>query len=129
MLVLLKLSVAYPAHPYVNDKRQIAIARWWWYYHPEIMKFELEYLNKKVYKDGFKKQFETPEGYRYEIAVEKGETFINCIDDFESIFHFSKEVLNDNEFMDVLWPEDLKEHKAIGNKMLSYMKEQRLIFK
>ena len=107
-------EIAYPAHPLIINKRQEAIGKWW-YYHPEIIKYELEYLNKKVFKDGFSKQFKTPKGLRYEIAVEDGETYINCIDDFEKIFQFSKDVLKENEFMDMLCPEEFPAHKRIGN--------------
>ena len=38
-------EIAYPPHPLVAEKREEAINRWW-YYQPEIIKFELEYLNK-----------------------------------------------------------------------------------
>jgi hypothetical protein len=106
-------ELAYPAHPIVIEKRNFAINTWW-YYDPEIIKFELEYLNKKVFKDGFKKQFTNKGGYKYEIAVENGETYINCIDEFDKVFEFSQDVLKDNKLMDVLSPEDFQSHKHIG---------------
>jgi len=106
-------EVAYPAHPIVIEKRNEAIRRWW-YYDPEIIKFELEYLNKKVYKDGYKREFETSKGNKYQVAIEDSELFINCIDDFENIFEFKKDVLLDNNLMDVLSPEDFASHKKIG---------------
>lgn len=71
-------------------------------------------MNKKVFKEGYKKQFANEGGYKYEIAVENGETYINCIDEFEKVFEFSQDVLTDNKLMDVLSPEDFQSHKHIG---------------
>lgn len=87
----------------------------------------MEYLGKKVYKDGYSKQFKTPKGHRYEIAIEDGETYINCIDEFDKIFQFSKDVLQDNQFMDMLCPEEFPAHKRIGkyfsNDNISYSRQ------
>jgi len=67
-----------------------------------------------VYKDGYKREFETSKGNKYQVAIEDSELFINCIDDFENIFEFKKDVLLDNNLMDVLSPEDFASHKKIG---------------
>ena len=115
-------EVAYPAHPLVIEKRQEAIYKWW-SYDPQIIKHELEYLNRKVYSEGYSKQFQTPKGYKYEIAVDEGETYINCIDDFEKIFEFSRDVLKENQFMDILSPEDYDSHKLIVDSMYSVYKD------
>lgn len=106
-------EAAYPAHPLVAEKRDEAIHRWW-FYQPEIIKHELEYLNKKAFTDGYKKQFQTDKGDKYEIAIENGETYINCIDDFDKIFGFTQSALEDNKLMDILSPEDFPIHRAIG---------------
>lgn len=50
-------ELAYPAHPLVVARRKTAIEKCW-YYDPEIIKFELEYLNKYAFKDGYTRKFE-----------------------------------------------------------------------
>ena len=106
-------EVAYPAHPSVIERRELAIQKWF-KYQPEIIKFELEYLNKFVFKDGYKREFTTPEGLKYSIAVEDGNTYINCTDNFEDIFGFRKSVLEENKLMDILTPDSDEKHKHIG---------------
>ena len=76
-----------------------------------------------MFKDGFKKQFKTEKGYQYEIAVEEGETYINCMDEFDKIFGFSQNVLKDNKLMDILSPEEFDSHKTIVSNMYSVYKE------
>ena len=49
-------ELAYPAHPLILDKRKETIDQWS-YFDPKIIKYELEYLNKFVYKDGYTKSF------------------------------------------------------------------------
>ncbi|CAI2373052.1 unnamed protein product [Moneuplotes crassus] len=115
-------EAAYPAHPLVAEKRDDTINRCC-YYQPEIIKFELEYLNKKAFKDGYKKQFQTENGHKYEIAVDEGETYINCIDKFDEVFGFRQEALKDNKLMDVLSPEEFPDHKAIVSSMFSVYKD------
>lgn len=109
-------ELSYPAHPLVKEQREEAI-KYWWYHDPNIIKYELEYLGKKVHKDGYARQFESPKGHKYEIAVDEGETYINWVDNFEDIFEFSQDALKDNKLMDMLSPEDFESHKNIVSNM------------
>jgi hypothetical protein len=107
-------EIAYPAHPLVIEKRMEAIKNCC-LYDPKIIKYELEYLNKKVFKDGYSEKFTTKSGYKYEVAVEDQQLYINCIDDFDKVFEFDKSVLEENSLMDVVCPEQFPAHKSIGN--------------
>ena len=70
--------------------------------------------HKPVYPDGYKKSFSTQKGQDYEISVKDSELYIDWGDHFESVFEFRKDVLEQNNLLDVIIPEQIESHKDIG---------------
>lgn len=95
----------FPAHPYISQKR-LEVMRKVGFYNPSMMKYEIEYLSKQVGEE-YKREFKNGREKRYEILLDEDhQMYFNCVDSFEEIFGFSREITQTNDFLDLLDPYD-----------------------
>lgn len=89
------------------------------FYNPAIIKNEIEFMLGEcdpTYE--FHKEFTISDGLRYEIVLKESSVFVNCIDSFEDILGLSSSILEDNDFLDILDPNNFSEHEKIIGSML-----------
>lgn len=78
-------------------------------FDPWIIKFELEFIGKN-FKD-YRKDYELKSGAKFAFQLQSdGKLKFIEISSFESIMKLNKDVLNENEFLDLFIPDEIKEH-------------------
>lgn len=91
------------------------------YYHPQILKNEIEYLHSKLSKANggkYEREFKITGGKRFKLIVDDGHVFLKCIDPFEDIFEVSRDIVGKNiELTDLLEPSLFESHKQIVNAL------------
>lgn len=131
-------EIGYPAHPYIFEKRS-QVLNMVCYYHPQILKNEIEYLHRKIHKPikpeekakeeveteeqkeeetKYEKEFRNKHGKRFKLIVDQGQVYLRCIDNFEDIFEVSREIIGkDIELTDLLEPAVFDSHKEVVNAL------------
>lgn len=134
-------EIGYPAHPAIIEKRRKCINTCC-FFAPSMIKNEIEYMHAKI--DGvrsdddivakgdqnkFEKKFKTGNlgisllkkekaaGKEFQIIVEHGELYLNCIDSFEEIFEVKRDLVEKVELTNVLDPYMFDNHRDIVNAM------------
>ena len=122
-------EIGYPAHPFIFEKRSQVINNIC-YYHPQILKNEIEYLHRKIYpkqdekdalehlKTRYEREFSVRGGKRFKLIVDQAQIYLQCIDPFEDIFEVSREIVGKNiELTDLLEPTMFESHKEVVNAL------------
>jgi hypothetical protein len=107
------------------------------YYHPQILKNEIEYLHSKLSQkqkqqaeegnhmdSRYEREFAVRGGKRFKLIVDQGQVFLQCIDRFEDIFEVSREIVGrDIELTDLLEPGMFDSHKEVVNALFEVYHE------
>lgn len=95
-------ELKYPPHPKIIKERK-DVVKYLCSFNPYIIKNEVEYIGS-VIDDSVSKIFTLENGAKLELSIEKGKINIKCIDIFEDIFLIDREILKNNELLDILNP-------------------------